>query len=152
MHYVHSANLQIFSFRIVIETLSDQSTNLFQHDRTYDRIHLFEYHCNFARQRYCLLCSLRCVKNNVDLVPLACKDDINAVSVKGSDIDMCSAIYFLFDRNTKYCRIYLCPHTVVATVWLLRPWLYVTSSCQSESRTHTKNGQRWQKNLVKGGP
>ena len=38
------------------------------------------------------------------------------VSVKGSDVDMCSAIYFLFDHNTKYCRIYLCPHTVVATV------------------------------------
>ena len=27
------------------------------------------------------------------------------MSVKGSDIDMCSAIYFLFDHNTKYCRI-----------------------------------------------
>ena len=38
------------------------------------------------------------------------------VSVKCSDIDMCSAIYFLFDHNTKYCTIYLCPHTVVATV------------------------------------
>ena len=40
------------------------------------------------------------------------------VSVKRSDIDMCSAIYFLFDHNTKYCTIYLCPHTVdlVATV------------------------------------
>ena len=37
------------------------------------------------------------------------------VSMKGSDIDMCSAIYFLFDHNTKYCRIYLCPHTVVAS-------------------------------------
>ena len=36
------------------------------------------------------------------------------VSVKGSDIDMCSAIYFHFDHNTKYCTIYLCPHTVVA--------------------------------------
>ena len=35
------------------------------------------------------------------------------VSVKGSDIDMCSTIYFLFDHNTKYCTIYLCPHTVV---------------------------------------
>ena len=40
------------------------------------------------------------------------------VSVKGNDIDMCSAIYFLFDHNTKYCTIYLCPHTVLATVWL----------------------------------
>ena len=40
------------------------------------------------------------------------------VNVKGSDIDMCSAIYFLFDHNTKYCTIYLCPHTVLATVWL----------------------------------
>ena len=38
------------------------------------------------------------------------------VSVKGSDIDMCSAIYFLFDHNTIYCTIYLCPHTVVNTV------------------------------------
>ena len=38
------------------------------------------------------------------------------VSVKGSDIDMCSAIYFLFDHNTNYCTTYLCPHTVVATV------------------------------------
>ena len=38
------------------------------------------------------------------------------VSVKGSDTDMCSAIYFLFDHNTKYCTNYLCPHTVVATV------------------------------------
>ena len=38
------------------------------------------------------------------------------VSMKGSDIDMCSAMYFLFDHNTKYFRIYLCPHTVVATV------------------------------------
>ena len=38
------------------------------------------------------------------------------VRVKCSDIDMCSAIYFLFDHNTKYCTIYLCPHTVVATV------------------------------------
>ena len=38
------------------------------------------------------------------------------VSVKGSDIDVCSAIYFLFDHNTKYCTIYLCPLTVVATV------------------------------------
>ena len=37
-------------------------------------------------------------------------------NVKGSDIDMCSATYFLFDHNTKYCTIYLCPHTVVATV------------------------------------
>ena len=37
------------------------------------------------------------------------------VNVKGSDIDMCSAIYFLFDQNTKYCAIYLCPHTVVDT-------------------------------------
>ena len=27
---------------------------------------------------------------------------------------------------------------------------YVTNSCQSESRAHTKNGQRWHKNLVKG--
>ena len=27
------------------------------------------------------------------------------VNVKGSDIDMCSAIYFLFDHNTKYCTI-----------------------------------------------
>ena len=44
------------------------------------------------------------------------------VSVKGSDIDMCSAIYFLFDHNTKYYTIYLCPHTV-ATVYLLRHWL-----------------------------
>ena len=43
------------------------------------------------------------------------------VNVKGSDIDMCSAIYFLFDHNTKYCTIYLCPHTVLATVWL-SPW------------------------------
>ena len=43
------------------------------------------------------------------------------VNVKGSDIDMCSAIYFLFDHNTKYCTIYLCPHTVVATVWV-SPW------------------------------
>ena len=40
------------------------------------------------------------------------------VNVKGSDIDMCSAIYFLFDHNTKYCTIYLCLHTVLATVWL----------------------------------
>ena len=38
------------------------------------------------------------------------------VSVKGSDIDMCSAIYFLFDHNTKYCTNYLCQYTVVATV------------------------------------
>ena len=38
------------------------------------------------------------------------------VSVKGSDIDICSAIYFLFDHNTNYCTTYLCPHTVVATV------------------------------------
>ena len=38
------------------------------------------------------------------------------VNVKGSDIDMCSATYFLFDHNTKYCTIYLCPHTVVAIV------------------------------------
>ena len=38
------------------------------------------------------------------------------VSVKGSDTDMCSAIYFLFDHSLKYCTIYLCPHTVVATV------------------------------------
>ena len=38
------------------------------------------------------------------------------VSVKGSDTDTCSAIYFLFNHNTKYCTIYLCPHTVVATV------------------------------------
>ena len=38
------------------------------------------------------------------------------VRVKGSDVDMCSAIYFLFDHNTKYCRVYLCPQTVVATV------------------------------------
>ena len=38
------------------------------------------------------------------------------VSVKCSDIDMCSAIYFLFDHNMKYGTIYLCPHTVVATV------------------------------------
>ena len=45
------------------------------------------------------------------------------VSVKGSDIDMYSAIYFLFDHNTKYFTIYLCPHTVVATVKLLRHWL-----------------------------
>ena len=43
------------------------------------------------------------------------------VSVKDSDIDMCSAIYFLFDHNTNYCTIYLCPHTVLATVWL-SPW------------------------------
>ena len=43
------------------------------------------------------------------------------VNVKGSDIDMCSAIYFLFDHNTKYCTIYLCQHTVLATV-LLSPW------------------------------
>ena len=28
------------------------------------------------------------------------------VSVKCSDIDMCSAIYFLFDHYTKYCTIY----------------------------------------------
>ena len=40
------------------------------------------------------------------------------VNVKVSDIDMCSAIYFLFDHNTKYCTIYLCQHTVLATVWL----------------------------------
>ena len=38
------------------------------------------------------------------------------VSVKGSDIDMCSAIYFLLAHNTNYCTTYLCPHTVVATV------------------------------------
>ena len=38
------------------------------------------------------------------------------VSVKDSDIDMCSAIYFLFSHNTKYCTTYLCPHTVIATV------------------------------------
>ena len=38
------------------------------------------------------------------------------VNVKGSDIDICSTIYFLFDHNTKYCTIYLCPHTVVDTV------------------------------------
>ena len=38
------------------------------------------------------------------------------VNVKGNNIDMCSATYFLFDHNTKYCIIYLCPHTVVATV------------------------------------
>ena len=43
------------------------------------------------------------------------------VSVKDSDIDMCSAIYFLFDHNTNYCTIYLCPHTVLVTVWL-SPW------------------------------
>ena len=43
------------------------------------------------------------------------------VSVKDSDIDMCSAIYFLFDHNTNYCTIYLCPNTVLATVWL-SPW------------------------------
>ena len=28
------------------------------------------------------------------------------VSVKGSDTDMCSAIYFLFDHHTKYCTAY----------------------------------------------
>ena len=50
------------------------------------------------------------------------------VSVKGSDIDMCSAIYFLFDHNTNYCTIYLCPHTVVGTVKLLRHWLLVITS------------------------
>ena len=38
------------------------------------------------------------------------------VSVKASDIDMCCAIYFLFDHNTNYCTTYLCPHTVDATV------------------------------------
>ena len=43
------------------------------------------------------------------------------VYVKGSDLDMCNAIYFLFNHNTKYCTIYLCPHTVLATVWL-SPW------------------------------
>ena len=32
------------------------------------------------------------------------------VNVKGSDIDMCSAIYFLFDHNTNYCTIYV--HTL----------------------------------------
>ena len=38
------------------------------------------------------------------------------LSVKGSAIDMCSAIYFLFDHNTNYCTTCLCPHTVVATI------------------------------------
>ena len=71
------------------------------------------------------------------------------VSVKCSDIDMCSAIYFLFDHNTKYCTIYLCPHTVVATVWLLRH-RNITSPVAVKTKVGHTQGQQWQKNLVKG--
>ena len=67
------------------------------------------------------------------------------VSVKGSDIDMCSAIYFLFDHNTKYCTIYLCPHTVVALFIY-----YVTGYYVKVKVGHTQKGQQWQKNLVNG--
>ena len=69
------------------------------------------------------------------------------VSVKCSDIDMCSAIYFLFDHNTKYCTIYLCPHTVGATT---SPEYYVTSSCQNESRTHARKWSTMAKESSEG--
>ena len=67
------------------------------------------------------------------------------VSVKGSDIDMCSAIYFLFNHNTKYCTIYLCPHTVVAS-FLDITSLVITSPVALKVKVgHTKkdnNGKR----------
>ena len=57
---------------------------------------------------------------------------------------ICSAIYFLFDHNTKYCTIYLCPHTVVATVQLLRHW-FITSPVAVKLKvghTHKKGQSR----------
>ena len=63
------------------------------------------------------------------------------VSVKCSDIDMCSAIYFLFDHNTKYCTIYICPHTVVATVWLLRHWNITSALAVKTKVRHTQ--KKW---------
>ena len=70
------------------------------------------------------------------------------VNVKGSDIDMCSAIYFLFDHNTKYCTIYLCPHTVFATVWLsprrlgkLVPLL--STPCGTTGKDYCYDGCHW---------
>ena len=70
---------------------------------------------------------------------------------KGSDIDMCIAIYFLFDHNTKCCTIYLCPHTVIANVYSYYvTGYYVTSSCQSESRTHTKKWSKMAKESSEG--
>ena len=67
---------------------------------------------NFGAQRFCALPSFGAVTTFSFHTTFSSHN----VSVKGNDIDMCSAIYFLFDHNTKYCTIYLCPHTVVATV------------------------------------
>ena len=67
---------------------------------------------NFGRARFCALPSF----GAVTIFSSHTTFFSHKVSVKGSDIDMCSAIYFLFDHRTKYCTIYLCPHTVVATV------------------------------------
>ena len=67
---------------------------------------------NFGCATFCALPSFGAVTTSSSHTTFSS----HKVSVKGSDIDMCSAIYFLFDHNTKYCTIYLCPHTVVATV------------------------------------
>ena len=67
---------------------------------------------NFGCATYCALPSFGAVMTFSSHTTFSS----HKVSVKGSDIDMCSAIYFLFDHNTKYCTINLCQHTVVATV------------------------------------
>ena len=61
------------------------------------------------------------------------------VSVKCSDVDMCSAIYFLFDHKTKYCKIIISTHCSCHCLVTTSPEYYVTSSCQNESRTHARS-------------
>ena len=67
---------------------------------------------NFGCATFCALPSFGAVTTFSSHTTVSC----HKVCVKGSDIDMCSAIYFLFDQNIKYSTIYLCPHTVVDTV------------------------------------
>ena len=67
---------------------------------------------NFGCATFCALPSIGAVTTSSSHTTVSS----HKVSVKDSDIVMCSAIYFLFDHNTKYCTNYLCPHTVVATV------------------------------------
>ena len=94
--YVHSIDIQGENFKILIFKVAD---------------------LNFGCAAFCALPSFGAVTTFSSHTTVSS----HKVSVKGSDIDMCSAIYFLFDYNTNYCTIYLCPHTVLATVWL-SPW------------------------------
>ena len=73
------------------------------------------------------------------------------VNVKCSDIDMCSAINFLFDHNNDILyNLFMSTH---CSCYCLIITSLVTKSpvaVKSESRTLAKKGQQWQINLVKG--